>query len=77
MNDSKDNQPNIREDIAEIKTEIVHLKEGQEQIKNLVSQQYVTQQEFTPVKLIVYGMVGIILITVLTSIIALVLHNVK
>ncbi len=72
-----DSKQSIEEDVATIKTEIIHLKTGQDEIKELVSKQYVTQSEFNPVKLIVYGMVGIILVTVLTSIIALVMHNVK
>jgi hypothetical protein len=67
----------IEEDIATIKTKVMHLESGQAEIKDLIVKQYVTQQEFSPVRLIVYGMVGIILITVLTSLVALVLHNIK
>lgn len=54
----------IRRDIDEIKKEIKSLKDD-----------YVTQTEFKPIQRIVYGMVALILVSVLAAILALVIKS--
>lgn len=61
--------------LSRVETEIEHLKDGQEEIKQMLADKYVTHDEFSPIKLIVYGMVGTILLSVLGAIIALVIKS--
>lgn len=44
-------------------------------IKSKLERQYITREEFDPIKKIVYGFVGIILVAVATAIVALVLKG--
>ena len=46
-----------------------------DEIKAKLEQNYVTQESFTPVRNIVYGMVGLILTAVFTSLIYLVIQK--
>lgn len=58
---------------VEVKLEFI-IKELDE-IKAKLEKNYVSQEEFRPVKTIVYGMVGIILATVITSLVYLVVKQ--
>jgi hypothetical protein len=53
-----------------------HTDKTVSEIKRKLEFQYVTQEEFKPVKLIVYGLVGFIMTTVLGSLIAVVVRGV-
>ena len=56
--------------------ETIHIsaiKESLRKIEERLEQYYVIKSEFTPVRTIVYGMVGIILVAVIGALIALVL----
>lgn len=52
-------------DVQEVKVKI-------DKVETTVETKFVTKSDFNPVKLVVYGMVGVILIAVLTAIVALV-----
>lgn len=54
-----------------IKQELADIKKTLEENRGL----YVTREEFAPVKNIVYGMVGVILISVLGALIALIFRK--
>jgi Na+/H+ antiporter NhaC len=58
--------------------DIHSIKTNTKEIKDSLQSQYVTRNEFNPVKSIVYGMVGVILLAVLGALVALVVgQNVK
>ena len=59
----------LREDYVGISGDIKHILAGIQEIKN----GYVRREEFTPVKSLVYGLVGIIMTGVVVAILALIL----
>jgi len=59
--------------LAVIQTDISYIKKEVDEIKNLVQEKYVTKEEFIPIKNIVYGMVGLILVGVFGALLALVI----
>ena len=61
--------------LSSLKTDIDYIKRDVTDIKETLKTNYVTRDEFTPVKSIVYGMVGIILIAVFGALIALVVKQ--
>ena len=66
-----DNHPSlevIANDISYIKRDIV-------EIKGKLEKEYVTQDQIDPIKRIVYGLVSIILTSVVVGIVALVVKN--
>lgn len=60
--------------IAEIGRDIVYIKDKLDHIENQVGSQYVTKDEFEPIKRVVYGMVALILTAVVGGLIALVIR---
>jgi len=58
---------------AETKKDIEYIKKEMSEIKQLVSDHYVTKVEFDPIKKIVYGLVALVLTTVFVGILALVI----
>lgn len=58
----------LHNDVSYIKTEI-------KEIKTLIENKYVTSAEFQPIKNVVYGMVGLILVTVVGGLLTLVLRK--
>lgn len=58
----------LTKDIEFIKTEVVEIKEKLE--KN-----YVTEDEFDPIRKIVYGLVGLILVAVVGALVTLVIKQ--
>jgi hypothetical protein len=60
---------NIKEVIGEVKTDV-------KEVKDIVSKNYVTKDQFEPVRNIVYGMVAAILLAVLTALIFMVVKGV-
>jgi ABC-type phosphate transport system permease subunit len=58
-----------------LKQDISYIKCSIDEIKKSLETKYVTRVEFNPVKSIAFGMVGIILVSVLGSLIALVVNS--
>lgn len=58
----------IRNDIGYIKKEVSEIKE-------LISNEYVTKTEFKPIKNIVYGLVGAILLSVVAGLMTLIIKK--
>lgn len=54
-----------------METSIKYIQRDIAEIKEKLDEKYVTQDEFKPVKAIVYGMVGLILVAVIGYIISL------
>jgi hypothetical protein len=68
---------NPRDDIklAVIQTDLTYIKEKLNAVDTKVSQNYVSKDEFEPVRKIVYGLVTLILIAVVGALVALVIGN--
>jgi hypothetical protein len=62
---------------AVVAVDIKYIKEELAEIKVKLDRKYVTQTEFKPVKSIVYGAVGVILVTVIGALITLVITSSK
>ena len=60
--------------VALIVNDMGYIKDSVDEIKKALKSDYVTKVEFNPVKSIAFGFVGIIIIAVLGSLIALVVH---
>lgn len=58
--------------LAVIQTDLTYIKEKLNAVDNKVSSHYVSKEEFEPIKKIVYGMVGLILVAVVGALVALV-----
>lgn len=58
---------------AEVKKDIEYIKKEIIEIKQLVSEHYVTKVEFDPIKKIVYGIAGMVLVTVFGALLALII----
>lgn len=63
---------NERTDIAIIKNDVSYIKEDVKALRQNQEQNYVTKNEFEPVKKIVYGLVGLILVAVVGALVSLV-----
>ena len=59
--------------LAVIRNDIGYIKDSIDEIKDTLKIEYVTKVEFNPVKQITFGFVGIIIVAVLGSMIALVI----
>ena len=60
--------------VALIVNDMGYIKDSVDEIKKALKSDYVTKVEFNPVKSIAFGFVGIIIIAVLGSLIALVVQ---
>lgn len=58
--------------LAVIANDIAYMKNDIHDIKSNVAQGYVTKDEFEPIKKIVYGLVGLILVAVVGALLSLV-----
>jgi len=58
--------------LAVIQTDLTYIKEKLNAVDNKVSSNYVSKDEFEPIKKIVYGLVSLILIAVVGALVALV-----
>ena len=68
-------KPTEKTDIAVIKSNMLDIKEDVRDIKEKLEKNYVTQDQFEPVKKIVYGLVGLILVAVVGALIGLVIKK--
>jgi len=64
---------NLTTNVAVILSEMKTVKEDVKDIKDKLEKDYVTQDQFTPVKNIAYGLVSTILLAVVGALVALVL----
>lgn len=58
--------------LAVMQTDLTYIKEKLNAVDQKVSTHYVSKEEFEPIKKIVYGMVGLILVAVVGALVALV-----
>lgn len=63
----------IETQLAIIQTDLNHIKNDVTEVKTKLEENYVTHTEFTPVKNVVYGLVAVILTTVVGALVTLVL----
>jgi hypothetical protein len=61
--------------LAEIKKDIEYIKSDVTDIKHKMESDYVTQEEFKPIRNIVYGMVSLVLTGVVGALITLVIKQ--
>lgn len=71
--DKSFNKINI--DLAVILNKVGYIEKEVTDIKTKLEKEYVTQDQFEPVKKIVYGMVGTILLAVIGAVITLVIRK--
>ncbi len=62
-------------ELAVMQNDLTTIKEDVADIKRTLKHEYITQNEFDPVKKVVYGLVGIILVTVAGAVVALVMRR--
>lgn len=58
--------------MAVMSQDLLYLRTAVDKIDTKVSSGYVTKDEFTPIKNVVYGLIGLILIAVVGALVALV-----
>lgn len=61
--------------LATLKTDLEYIKRDISEIKLTLKTDYVTREEFSPIKSIVYGLVGIVLTSVIGALVALVIRQ--
>lgn len=61
--------------LATLKTDLEYIKRDISEIKSTLRADYVTREEFSPIKSIVYGLVGIVLTSVIGALVALVIRQ--
>jgi hypothetical protein len=61
--------------VAELGTDVKYLKEKIDNIDRKLDAQYVTQDEFDPIRKLVYGIVGLILTAVVGALISVVVNR--
>jgi tetrahydromethanopterin S-methyltransferase subunit G len=61
--------------IALIQQDISYMKDKLDNVDQKISTHYVSREEFEPIKKIVYGMVGLILVAVVGALISLVVKG--
>lgn len=71
--EQKKQQDSIESSIAVILTKVNYIEQEIKDIKAKLEKDYVTHDEFQPIQKVVYGLVSLILLSVVGAIIALVL----
>lgn len=61
--------------IALIAKDINYMKEKLDEVDGKLNSHYVTKEEFEPIKKVVYGLVGIILVAVVGAVVSLVVTS--
>jgi tetrahydromethanopterin S-methyltransferase subunit G len=61
--------------IALIQQDISYMKDKLDNVDQKISTHYVSREEFEPIKKIVYGMVGLVLVAVVGALISLVVKG--
>lgn len=65
---------NNRTNLDVIQNDISYIKQDIKEIKDSVVTSYVTKDQFEPIKRVVYGLVGLILTSVVIAVVTLVLR---
>lgn len=71
----KEQKQSDETNIAVMASNITDIKDDVKDIKHKLENNYVTKEAFEPVKRLVYGLVGLILISVVVAILALVIKQ--
>jgi ABC-type phosphate transport system permease subunit len=71
----KERQMSDETNIAVMASNVADIKNTVSKIENRLDYNYVTKEAFDPVKKLVYGLVGLILISVVVALLALVLKK--
>lgn len=66
---------NQNDNLAVIANDLTYIKRDIADIKATVQHGYVTKEEFEPIKKIVYGLVGLILVAVVGAVVSLVVKG--
>lgn len=61
--------------LALMANDMKYMRQDISEIKNTVRHGYVTKEEFEPIKKIVYGLVGLILVSVVGAVVSLVVRQ--
>ena len=61
--------------IALMAQDIVYIKDAVKDLRNDIDHKYVTTDQFEPIKKIVYGLVGAVLLAVITAVMTIVLRQ--
>lgn len=69
------NDTDVAVKMAEFGRDLSYIKSSVDDIKNSIDSDYVSKDEFEPIKKIVYGLVGLILIAVVGALMTLVIQN--
>lgn len=69
----KSNRTTDESDLAVMANDIKYIREDILDIKRKLENEYITRQEFDPVKKIVYGIIGVVLTGVLGSLLGLII----
>ena len=62
-------------DFAEMRGDVKYLVKEVDKINQRLESEYVTKDQFEPIKKVVYGLVGTILVAVVTAIMAIVIRK--
>ena len=62
-----------QESVALMVNDMGYIKEDIKEIKEIMNSRYVSKEEFDPIKKIVYGVVGLLLTSIVVALVALVL----
>ena len=75
MSDEQNNPPRLAlsEKLTKLGVDMDYVKDGVREIKDTIKRDYITRNEFEPIKKIVYGLVSLILMGVVTAVLALVI----
>jgi len=68
---------NTRDDVklAVIQNDLAYIKEKVSAVDSKLNNNYVSKEEFEPIKKIVYGMVGLILVAVVGALVSLIIKG--
>ena len=72
---TKKNGNSLETKVAVIATNIDYLKEEVSEIKAMIGKNFITRDEFEPVKRITYGLVALILIAVIGALLSLIIKR--
>lgn len=61
--------------LSRIKSDLEYIKRDISEIKNTLKADYVTREEFSPIKSIIYGLVALLLTGIVGALIALVIDK--
>lgn len=67
--------PEDKVNLALIEQDLKYIKDSVKEIKNSLDKNYVTIDQFAPVKSIVYGMVGLILTSIVVAMLTLIIRK--